>query len=556
MEDNSSKNMTDEEYIEKLGDLAKRCMQGKYVLIVGSEVILHPTNHSDVQGDSMQWLLKRAGLITRREKQLKDELSKLKDELLECYTSLSQVSKEKSEEISEKINGLKKELSDLEKSHKTINELAEAHNPDEAKWKLRELIKNETTNNGRYDSSDFNPELYKLLQTRCFRVVITTAIDHHLEDAMWRIWGKELKVLNIYSDSKRDWDNFLVNNEFCDAPPTLYYVFGKLTSDKDEFVFSDDDAMKAIKLWGSQMRPYRLGHYISNQSADQNNKKNVLSIGCQLDNWQFRFFWYQLLGEHPKEQRRNIHVAMTWDENQKLKDYLDSFWDFSVEDNSQKFITCLSSAIYDRFQQFSPRQDYVFISYAKENQDRAYNLADRLKDNGFNVWIDQRLGADGKELDYKNRIPRAIENCSAFIALFTADVMESLKKGELNVEKIKEKTGRDISLDDKLTKLTLDEKNMFLNSLDYECFNRFFFFEWQFVTNRNAEVKSNDLKRPILLIKYNDFIISSETTDNILQEDFKISTYDTEWNQSIDTLASHLREKLNQYNLAKNAPVN
>jgi hypothetical protein len=58
----------------------------------------------------------------------------------------------------------------------------------------------------------------------------------------------------------------------------------------------------------------------------------------------------------------------------------------------------------------------VFISYAREDRESAFALADRLNEAGVDVWVDRRLSpADA----YRRIIERNIVNCSAFVALLS-----------------------------------------------------------------------------------------------------------------------------------------
>jgi hypothetical protein len=65
---------------------------------------------------------------------------------------------------------------------------------------------------------------------------------------------------------------------------------------------------------------------------------------------------------------------------------------------------------------------HVFISYSKKNRDYARRLADHLLDQGFDVWIDDRI-------DYGDEwwevIERAISECAAFVLIMTPDSKSS-----------------------------------------------------------------------------------------------------------------------------------
>ena len=65
---------------------------------------------------------------------------------------------------------------------------------------------------------------------------------------------------------------------------------------------------------------------------------------------------------------------------------------------------------------------HIFISYSKKNRDYARQLADKLLELGFDVWIDDRI--DYGE-NWEREIFKAIDGCSAFVVLMTPESYES-----------------------------------------------------------------------------------------------------------------------------------
>lgn len=65
---------------------------------------------------------------------------------------------------------------------------------------------------------------------------------------------------------------------------------------------------------------------------------------------------------------------------------------------------------------------HIFISYSRRDQDYARKLADHVRQNRFNAWIDDRI-------DYGDRwfkeIEKAIKVCAAFVVIMTPDSEES-----------------------------------------------------------------------------------------------------------------------------------
>ena len=61
---------------------------------------------------------------------------------------------------------------------------------------------------------------------------------------------------------------------------------------------------------------------------------------------------------------------------------------------------------------------HVFISYSSKNRDYANKLADKLRREGFEVWIDARIQSGD---DWWKSIMSALRSCAAFIVLMTPD---------------------------------------------------------------------------------------------------------------------------------------
>lgn len=489
--------------INNLLPLAKDCLLGKYILIVGSECILDPVKRQDVDGDSNKLLLKHISEslgFTRGKSEDEKELDVTQRLYNELNNSNSPDLADIKKKWLEKIEMLKKRIKQNPPSQiPTINELTHLYNENEIQKNALKIT---------YNRDDFNPELKKLLETKCFRIVITTAVDHFLEKEMRDIWGEELNVLNIFDE--RDWGNATKPiNDFCDTPPTLYYAFGKLDN-KKKYVLTEDDAMEAIAMWGGNERPRKFGTYISN--IDDKKTKYLISIGCNLENWQFRFFWYQLLGKRLRNQNKKGTVAMTFEDNKKLKKYLDENWSLNTADNTQSFLQCLIVAINKQFGTYYPASEYIFISYAHEDSAIAHALAATLVDRGFNVWLDTKLAHDGNDNEYDGRIQNAISGCSVFLPILTLNVAHELQTGE--------------------TKKVI-KKNEDGNEYETEEFKRYFFQEWQWMQELRKDQKIQPLS-------YSGFSTSANYFNNITQKCITGNSVFTTSSGNIDDLCRQL----------------
>ena len=283
------------------------------------------------------------------------------------------------------------------------------------------------------------PTLRELIATRCFRVVVTTTVDPYVLWLMEEVWGKgNVRVCNICDTESPDPSlGDFEYGEFHDVPPTLYYAFGTIDPNlnrnhnrnhnaQTHYHLTDDDALRIIvELYKQSNEVDRnmneLKNYITpiDRPGEKRSKpQQLLCVGCDFDNWLFRFFMYVLCGENmTSHEKESGVVAMTWNENTKLQDYLEKR-KVHTETDSREFMRTLVDTINEKHP-LSEVGD-IFISYAHEDWVEASRLYQLLRDKGCQVWIDdKRLGHDGKGTDYDNRIHDAIGQCNVFIPVLS-----------------------------------------------------------------------------------------------------------------------------------------
>lgn len=281
------------------------------------------------------------------------------------------------------------------------------------------------------------PTLRDLIATRCFRVVVTTTIDPYVLWLMEDVWGKgNVRVCNICdTDSLGPSLGNYEYNEFHDVPPTLYYAFGTIDPGRTSqsiYHLTDDDALRIIVELYKQSHEERsnmneLTNYITpmGRGTQRPKPRQLLCVGCDFDNWLFRFFMYVLSGDNmTSHENEGGVVAMTWNENTKLQDYLEKRM-VHTETDSRDFMRTLVDTINEKHP-LSEVGD-IFISYAHEDWVEASQLYQLLKDKGCHVWIDdKRLGRDGKGTDYDERIWKAIGQCNVFISVLSDQTRRDL----------------------------------------------------------------------------------------------------------------------------------
>lgn len=363
---------------------AKDCVLNKYALVVGPEAILNRNVNPEAGGNSKELLfdltLRHKAAMDAREGYEEDEYQHLRNRV-KSYTELMR-----------------------EYNYHSVRE-----------WVLDTVRSNDFW--PRFDE-EIEPSLMQLLQTRCFRIVLSTAIDPYMEIAMEKVWGKGgfdvIQIENAQQTFKQ-----MAFDEFGVTRPTLCYVFGKVNTEKslseNKFVLSENDAMEKISSWFENQKNNSFLKYVRNY--------RLLSVGCQFDDWMFRFFWFLLRGRVSTEADGQVAVEIKNDDN--LRQYLEHE-KVKVFANARLFMQDAVNHIKDATDiSLLPRQENgVFISYAHEDKYIALPLFERLHAAGINVWLDEEKLKGGAE--YDRRIQSAINNCKVFMPVLSSQVRSDL----------------------------------------------------------------------------------------------------------------------------------
>ncbi len=357
---------------------SKDCLLNRYVLVVGNETVLNRNVNPEAEGDSLKLLL---GLTIQELAQM----NAIPDNRLDSCHS--------------------------------YNDLFKLNYSKDA---VKEAVLNAIRDNDFYPCFDdeIEPALMQLLETRCFRVVITTAIDPYLEIAMERVWGKGgfdvVQIENAQQSFKQ-----VSFDEFGVSRPVLCYVFGKADPERpnSRFVLSENDAMEKISTWFKK--------YDSNKFLDYVKKFQLLSVGAKFDDWMFRFFWYLLRGEFGNASGgQQVAVEIKKDDG-SLANYLMQEKVKLFPDARQFMQEALEKIkVATDISRLPRKENGVFISYAHEDRYIAQQLFERLHAAGVNVWLDEDKLECGAE--YEKRIRNAINSCKVFLTILSSQVKADL----------------------------------------------------------------------------------------------------------------------------------
>lgn len=368
---------------------AKDCVLNKYVLVVGNEAVLNRIVNPEAGGDSLKLLLNLA-----------------------------------IHELAQSSNVLNKE----EELHRAsvCNSFNDLFKLNYSKDAVKEAVLNAIRYNDFYPQFDteIEPTLMQLLETRCFRVVITTAIDPYLEIAMEKVWGKNgfdvVQIENAQQSFKQ-----VTFDEFGVTRPVLCYVFGKADPNRpnSKFVLSENDAMEKISSWFKK--------YDTNKFLDFVKNFQVVSVGPKFDDWMFRFFWYLFRGEFGNASGGQQVAVEIKKDDISLANYLKQEKVIVFPDARQFMQEAIGKIKAATDVNMLPRRDNgVFISYSHEDRYIALPLFERLHTAGINVWIDEEELEGGAE--YEKRIQAAIHNCKVFMPILSSQVRSDLLSGTIS----------------------------------------------------------------------------------------------------------------------------
>lgn len=361
----------------------KDVLNDKYALVIGNEIILD--TKIEPTGNVHQYFLRKV-----------NELSGIQ------YENYDEIALDKSERI----------------------------NP------VRQLVESEEI---RFTADAVSPELTTLLKTKLFTTVLTTTTDGFLEAAMRKIWGHELRVVNIYD--KDTVDDLQKARKACRKDkrynqPTLIYVFGKMDEEDltKKYIRTEADAILLIEKW------MRMDVESNNEMLDFIRSKRLLALGCKYDNWYFRFFWYVLTGNIDSEKFEGtgeVAFALNTTENSenKLQRFLDRT-NICVLGDAHSFIRNITKTLTEEtddapFRQQiidSRRRGGVFISYCSKDALAASQLFFQLCEKKYDVWIDNARLYGGDS--YESAISDAISSARIIIAVLSPNIADDLMRGD------------------------------------------------------------------------------------------------------------------------------
>jgi hypothetical protein len=269
--------------------------------------------------------------------------------------------------------------------------------------------------------------LKKLASIKPFRLFVSTTFDPLLERALNEVrfgGGEETNVIKYYPAAKNP-------GELPADRPTVMHLFGEISA-FPEYAVTDEDMLEFVhSLQSEAQRPPLLNDLARMQ---------LLVLGCSFPDWLARFFLRIGSGGRLSAPRGKTDILADHrtQSDAGLVAFLESFSP-EVQVFRQGGAVELIDELYRRWTALHPEDALdkagagtaaaqpeplpetqpgaVFLSYASEDLDAARAIRDALEAAGMKVWFDKAALEAGD--DFARNIRRAIQGCSAFLAVLS-----------------------------------------------------------------------------------------------------------------------------------------
>lgn len=256
-------------------------------------------------------------------------------------------------------------------------------------------------------------EIIDLLSIRKFPLILTTSCVSGLEPDLQATYGN-INIITYNKSSQSD-----IETNLSSSNPSIYYLFGKCTRMKKSFLVTEDDLLDYLHLWHNiETRPTRISNYLKD--------KFLLVLGCNYPNWLFRFFWHSIRNFTIIPNNNEMQGVVMLEEMSKDKE-LTTFLSriqTQIYANSSNFIEEFlqrwnSRSVNVKTNDKVPIDNNIdiFISYAKEDVLVVKDIAERFRNLGAEVWLDENK-LEWSDM-YENIIEEKISKTKRFVPVIS-----------------------------------------------------------------------------------------------------------------------------------------
>lgn len=195
----------------------------------------------------------------------------------------------------------------------------------------------------------------------------------------------------------------------------VYHIFGEAFPNNENWGYNEKQILKYLKYaYSSEYSYTNLTTFIANN----NSRKSLLILGNDTPNWLFRFMLTPIYPGDIYDNGNGFYMTDHTFVDKGLNLFLNKI-NFKKENKVTdilKEVTKRISTTDSKIKESTDKQYDIFISHASEDNDIVKELEDRLKGNGFKVWVDYGKIDKGR---YWDTIINGMRQSSYFMPLIT-----------------------------------------------------------------------------------------------------------------------------------------
>lgn len=271
-----------------------------------------------------------------------------------------------------------------------------------------------------------NPQVKDFLLYGKFPLIITTCYVDILSNLLVGPNGKfympvsylghgDVEDLKVLKDSPKREPKY----------PTIFHLFGKITSNSEP-VIDEDDFLKYLHcLHDTSHQPKELKKYLED--------RQILIVGCNIPDWTFRFMLHSLKERegrfvvHGKRKHNFMGGAINPIIEDDLADFLSEI-KYIYGNNVSKILGQINTKI---------KLQKVFISYSAQQGTPIWSWIETFRkklEPSSIVWLfpEQSKGTYGER--YWDLIQKGVEQCDLFIPIITERILSILEEKTFGAE--------------------------------------------------------------------------------------------------------------------------
>ena len=272
-----------------------------------------------------------------------------------------------------------------------------------------------------------DPDVLEFLRNGNFPLILTTC-NFRIINEMLKYNGREYDVVSYQKEKVKgnpEHDILLKEDKHSICKPAIFHLFGTLSPTQGTCVINEEEFLVYLHcLQDTNTRPENLREYLKKE-----NNKYLLTLGCDIPDWTFRFLLYSLKANEGKLRDENgqkdYFVGGALDKNQS-EDFVDFLSDINYFPSNK-----VTEFLQDINPLISPaRKPTIFLSLESGEYDSIGEDIKQRFASYFDIWVFN----DRQRDDYWNIIEEGLQKCDLFMPVVTPSALLKIYSGEVTVE--------------------------------------------------------------------------------------------------------------------------